>query len=77
MRRILIPEAILTSDESNPSTLKSEEGKLYVNNGEVLCSYSGANNPTEIKIYNLPQQDPAVSGMLWQDNNGFLKISLG
>ena len=77
MQRLLIPEVKLISDEENPVLIKSENSKLYINSGEALCAYSGVNNFTQIKLVDLPQQDPAISGVLWQDENGFLKISLG
>ena len=77
MQRLLIPEVKLISDEENPVLIKSENSKMYINSGEALCAYSGQNNLTEIKLFDLPQQDPKVSGVLWHDDNGFLKISLG
>jgi hypothetical protein len=72
-----IPKVKLISDQENPVTLSSKEGEMYINSGQALCAYPGLSGSAQIQFLDLPQQDPAVSGVLWHDENGFLKISLG
>ena len=54
-----------------------ETKKLQVTGQLDVCQnlVVSGNNIAPIIFHNLPTSDPGISGALWRDNNGFLKIS--
>lgn len=77
---------LTTSNDSAKNIILQEiEGKLYVDDDEVLTIESindnvltttTENNTTILMLENLPTSDPNTAGQLW-NNNGVIAVSNG